>query len=108
MANERTRASTRAEKWNLRINEKDRIANRLLLATMAASAQAQQHFPSPFDTRGTPEDQRACNGDARRICRQHLPDDMAVLRCFRQNRPKLSRACRAVLEKYGTVVRRYD
>jgi hypothetical protein len=51
--------------------------------------------------RGSAQDQRACAPDARKLCRSSLGDDMAVLRCFQSNRSKLSRACRAVLTKYG-------
>jgi hypothetical protein len=73
----------------------------VMMLAVPTATQAQAPFPSPFDTRGTPEDQRACNGDARKFCRKVLADDMAVLRCFQQNRHKLSRACQAVLKKYN-------
>jgi hypothetical protein len=57
--------------------------------------------PTPFGSRGTPEDQAACRPDARRLCREFVGNDMAVLSCFQQNRPKLSAACRAVLQRHG-------
>jgi len=69
-------------------------------ATAPAFAQS-QGFPSPFDTRGTPEDEKACRGDAVKLCRDVLGNDMAVLACFQRQRQKLSRACNAVLVKYG-------
>lgn len=58
-------------------------------------------LPIPLNTRGTPEDQRACHPDANKLCRSYVGDDMAVLRCFQAQRPKLTVACRQVLEKYG-------
>jgi hypothetical protein len=52
--------------------------------------------------RGTPEDQKACSGDARRHCRAMLDQgDMAVLACLQQQQRKLTRKCRAVLRKHG-------
>jgi hypothetical protein len=79
---------------------------RSLLVAMAlvawpALGEAQQN--SPVGSRGSQEDQRACAPDARRLCRQLVGDDMAVLGCFKQNAAKLSRACRAVLERHGQL-----
>jgi hypothetical protein len=52
--------------------------------------------------RGTPEEQKACSGDARRHCRAVLDQgDMAVLVCLQQQQRKLSSKCRAVLRKHG-------
>jgi hypothetical protein len=53
--------------------------------------------------RGTPEDQAACKGDAVKLCKDVLAlnDSMVVLACFQRNRPRLSRPCAAVLQKYG-------
>jgi hypothetical protein len=51
---------------------------------------------------GTAEEQRICNLDARRHCREVMSQgDMAVLACLRQHRGKLTRACDAVLRKHG-------
>ena len=79
---------------------------RLLLLAMlcltSTSAFAQNSpFPPLFDTRGTPEDQRACRGDAVKFCKQVLENDQAVLLCFKRNRAQLSRSCDATLRKYG-------
>jgi hypothetical protein len=70
-------------------------------APAVASAQGAIPFPFPFDMRGTPEEQRACEPDAQKLCRHVINNDMAVLHCFQQQRQKLSRACLAVLERYG-------
>jgi hypothetical protein len=70
------------------------LAASLMLPTMAQAQMA--------PNRGTPEDQKACSGDARRHCRAVLEQgDMAVLACLQQQRRKLTRACRAVLRKHG-------
>jgi hypothetical protein len=76
----------------------------LLFATEIAHSQASrpQFRPGVGDGRGTSGDQAACRGDARRHCRSVLSDgDFAVLNCLRQNRSKLSEACRGVLAKHG-------
>lgn len=51
--------------------------------------------------RGTPDEQRACERDATRLCSQQIPDDFAVLACLKRHREKLHKACRAVLEAHG-------
>jgi hypothetical protein len=55
----------------------------LMLPTMAQAQTA--------PNRGTPEDQKACSGDARRHCRAVLDQgDMAVLACLQQQQRKLT------------------
>jgi hypothetical protein len=47
---------------------------------------------------------RACSGDARRICKDALEGgDMAVLACFQQNRARLSGNCRSFLVSVGQL-----
>jgi hypothetical protein len=59
-------------------------------------------LPLPINTRGTPDDQKACQSDAKKLCRSVLTEgDFAVLQCFQSQRAKLSAPCRAVLAKYG-------
>jgi hypothetical protein len=71
------------------------MAALLMLPTMAQAQTAPTN-------RGTPEDQKACSGDARRHCRAVLEQgDMAVLACLQQQQRKLTRKCRAVLRKHG-------
>jgi hypothetical protein len=51
---------------------------------------------------GTPEEQKACGGDARRHCRAVLDQgDFAVLKCLQQHQARLSRSCKAVLQRNG-------
>jgi hypothetical protein len=71
----------------------------LIVSTQISMAQP---FPAPSQgSRGTTQDQRDCRPDARRLCREFLGDDMAVLACFQRQRARLSRACRSVLERHG-------
>jgi len=64
----------------------------LVLTACPAASMAQQ---------GTPQEQAACRPDTRRLCRDLVGNDTAVLACLQQNRAKLSRACREVLERHG-------
>ena len=74
----------------------------LALVAGTSSSSAQLPLPVPgIGGRGTPADQAACRPDARRLCREFVGNDMAVLSCFKQNRAKLSQPCRAVLERNG-------
>jgi hypothetical protein len=77
------------------------IATFLVLPGVSHAQTAPQQI-AQIDSRGTPEDQRACSGDARRHCRSVLDQgDAVVLRCLQQHRAKLTRGCLAVLQKYG-------
>ena len=70
------------------------LAITLSLLSLSTSAFAQ--------SMGTPQEQAACSRDAQRFCRSVISQgDMAVLACFQQNRPKISRACDAVLRSHG-------
>ena len=72
---------------------------------LATPGHAQGLQPPFMDMRGTPEDQRACQPDAVKLCKHILSqnDSMAVLQCFLANRTKLSAPCRDVLVKYGQL-----
>ena len=76
----------------------------LALALMSGVAAAQQGstqpmMPSPFQ--GTPEEQAACRRDSTTLCRDAVPDTFRVLACLQQNRQRISKACREVLESHG-------
>jgi len=64
------------------------------LSVLPSFAQAQGHM-------GTPQEQRACAGDAKRFCRSQLGDDNAVQNCLMQNRAKLGKSCSAVFQSHG-------
>jgi hypothetical protein len=52
---------------------------------------------------GSRDEQAACRSDTRRFCRAIDPDSgtFGILNCLKENRPRLSRACRALLESHG-------
>ena len=51
---------------------------------------------------GTPEEQKACGPDVSRYCRAVMDQgDLTILSCLQQNRPKISKACNAVLVSHG-------
>lgn len=77
-----------------------------LVSSALAQAPGRSPFPLPLplplDTRGTPDDQKACHNDAQKLCRSVLNQgDFAVLQCFQSQRERLSVPCRQVLAKYG-------
>ena len=71
----------------------------LVLLTMAAvptSSYAQDELREKGN--------RACSGDARRLCKNVLGQgDMVVLQCFQQNKSKLSGSCRKFLTEVGQL-----
>ena len=72
----------------------------ILGAASPAFAQ-QQRFPSPFDMKGTPEEEAACAPDSSRFCKKFEPDALQVLGCLQANRPKLTASCQKVLRNRG-------
>jgi hypothetical protein len=51
---------------------------------------------------GTEQDEKACTRDVQRFCRKLMDQgDLTVLACLKDNRPKLSPACRYVLVSHG-------
>jgi hypothetical protein len=63
---------------------------------MSGAAFAQTQYPQE----NTPED-RACRGDARRFCKDDIPDQFKVGSCLQANKEKLSRACKETLAGHG-------
>ena len=78
---------------------KIRMAFMSAFLVAATSAVLAQETPSG----GTRDEQAACRSDSRRFCRTIDPDSgtHGILACLKQNRSKLSRACRGVLESHG-------
>jgi Cysteine rich repeat len=67
----------------------------LILLSVAASTDALAHS-------GTDQEQQACTRDVQRFCRKLMDQgDFTVLACLKENRPKLSAACRSVLVSHG-------
>jgi hypothetical protein len=53
--------------------------------------------------RGTSQEEAACRPDVRRFCR-NVPDhagQLVFLACLKENRSKISKACRDVLARHG-------
>jgi hypothetical protein len=67
----------------------------LTLLSVAASAGALAHS-------GTEQEEKACSRDVQRFCRKLMDQgDFTILACLKENRPKLSSACRDVLVSHG-------
>jgi hypothetical protein len=56
-------------------------------------------IPGIFE--GTPQEQAACAADARRYCRDEIPNTFEVLACLKAEREKISRPCQQVLLNHG-------
>ena len=51
---------------------------------------------------GSEQEQQACTRDVQRFCRKLVDQgDFPILTCLKENRPKLSPACRGVLVSHG-------
>jgi hypothetical protein len=76
---------------------------KIRMAFMSAILVASTWAAFAEDHRGTREEQAACRADSRRFCRTVDPESgtHGILTCLKQNRSKLSRACRGVLESHG-------
>ena len=73
-------------------------ATLVLLATTAVSA------PSYAQDELRAKGDRACSGDARRLCKSVLGQgDMVVLLCFQENKSRLSGPCRKFLIEVGQL-----
>jgi hypothetical protein len=67
----------------------------LVLLFVAVSAGAMAHS-------GSEQEQEACTRDVQRFCRKLMDQgDFTILACLKENRPKLSSACRDVLVSHG-------
>ncbi len=70
----------------------------LALAVLAISTVAHaQDAPSGH----TVAEERACRGDAHRLCKDDLADEFRTASCLQEHRDRLSRGCRAVIEGRG-------
>ena len=67
----------------------------LILLSIPASTSAVAHS-------GTDQEEKACTPDVQRFCRKLMDQgDFTILACLKENRPKLSPACRYVLVNHG-------
>ena len=65
-----------------------------LLLTIATLPAAAQSGPAP-------QEQMACRGDAGKFCAEHIGKPPQMNACLRENKAKLSDACRKVVESHG-------
>lgn len=49
----------------------------------------------------TPTEQMTCRGDAGKFCSEHIGKPPQMNACLRENKAKLSEACRKVVESHG-------
>jgi hypothetical protein len=74
------------------------LALTLLSATASTGALAQQMQ----NRGGTEAEQKACARDVQKLCRSMMDQgDLVILSCLKENRPKISKACNAVLVSHG-------
>lgn len=74
----------------------------ITLLSLSASTGAIAEPTPPQQRSGTPEEQKACAHDVQKHCRSVMnEDDLTVLACLQQNRPKLTTACNRVLVSHG-------
>ena len=67
----------------------------LILSSVPVSTGALAHS-------GTDQEQQACTHDVQRFCRKLVDQgDFTILACLKENRPKISAACRNVLVSHG-------
>jgi hypothetical protein len=76
-------------------NTMRRFLMALLLLYVPASMSAFAHS-------GTDEEEKACTRDVQHFCRRLMDQgDLTILACLKENRPRLSPACRYVLVSHG-------
>jgi len=70
----------------------------MLTATASSFAQGAPPFPG---YQGTANEQNACEPAVLKFCRAAMPDTFRILECLQRNRPRLGKACQAVLAANG-------
>lgn len=63
---------------------------------LSGAAMAQSSYEN------SPED-RACRTDARRFCREDIPDQFKVGSCLQAHKDRLTRTCRDMLASHGMM-----
>ena len=67
----------------------------LILLSVPVSTSALAHS-------GTDQEEKACAPDVQRFCRKLMDQgDFTILACLKENRPKLTPACRTVMVSHG-------
>ncbi|SFO49302.1 Cysteine rich repeat-containing protein [Bradyrhizobium sp. Ghvi] len=70
-------------------------------AILAALLLAGAALPASAQSGPSPQEQMACRGDASKFCAEHIGKPPQMNACLRENKTKLSDACRKVVESHG-------
>src|SRR6478609_7192227 len=70
-------------------------------SVLAALLLAAAILPAAAQSGPTPQEQMACRGDAGKFCAEHIGKPPQMNACLRENKTKLSDACRKVVESHG-------
>lgn len=68
------------------------ILSLLLVGGLSGAAVAQQ-------SRGSQDDQAACEPDVHRLCDQYIPDEAQIVACLTKEKKHLSPACAKVMSR---------
>jgi hypothetical protein len=71
------------------------------ISIFAAMLLAATALPAAAQSGPTPQEQMACRGDAGKFCAEHVGKPPQMNACLRENKSKLSEACRKVVESHG-------
>lgn len=70
-------------------------------SVVAALLLAAAILPAAAQSGPTLQEQMACRGDASKFCAEHVGKPPQMNACLRENKTKLSDACRKVVESRG-------
>jgi hypothetical protein len=100
-----------ADGWHLRMARtmytRIGVILKIILVSSATILLSAAGEPIPFPPlgllqfQGTPEEQAACDPDAKKFCSEAIPDTFRVLACLQRNRVRLRQVCAQVLEAHG-------
>ncbi|MCP3370497.1 cysteine rich repeat-containing protein [Bradyrhizobium cajani] len=71
------------------------------ISVIAALLLATATLPAAAQSGPTLQEQMACRGDASKFCAEHVGKPPQMNACLRENKTKLSDACRKVVESRG-------
>lgn len=70
-------------------------------SVLAALLLATTILPATAQSGPTLQEQMACRSDASKFCAEHIGKPPQMNACLRENKTKLSDACRKVVESHG-------
>lgn len=71
------------------------------ISVLAALLLATTILPATAQSSPTLQEQMACRSDASKFCAEHIGKPPQMNACLRENKTKLSDACRKVVESHG-------